>query len=180
MNKCIADENWTNGTLTVENWDDDEPLTDNTLTNSKINNYDKQQYDKQQKDEIEQSNQQSVHDLFHEQSSIAEPKQNNQPNQNNKILKSANDYSNFAKDCSKIIALNNPSSNNVLCFVKTLIQELNLPKEHLDHLFSKSTIIPIKKSFTQKKKEIINHAEIFGEAEDEYNDDYLHLEDRYA
>jgi len=177
MNKCIADENWA-----VENWDDDEPLTNNTLTNSKINESDKQQYDKQQKEEIEQSNQQSVHDLFRGQSSIAEPKQNNQTThiQNNKILKSANDYSNFAKDCSKIIALNKSTSNNVLCFVKTLIQELNLSKEHLDHLFSKSTIIPIKKSFIQKKKEIINHSEIFGEAEDEYNDDYLHLEDRYA
>ena len=165
-------EKYTDDTLPVENWDDEYDTSISNNKNSNINSIiNSPKINKQQQQDIDQSNQQSVHDLFAVQSSIAEPKQNN------KILKSANDYSNFAKDCSKIIALNKSTSNNVLCFVKTLIQELNLPKEHLEQLFNKPTNIPCKKSFTQKKKEIINHAEIFGEAEDEYNDKYLHLED---
>ena len=164
-------EKYTDDTLLfepVENWDDE---YDTSISNNINSNKISPKINKQQQQEIDKSNQQSVHDLFI-QSRVAETKQNQ-----NKILKTAIDYSNFAKDCSRIITLNKSTPNNVLCFVKTLIQELNLPKEHLDQLFSKPANIPSKKSFTQKKKEIINHAEIFGEAEDEYNDEYLHLED---
>ena len=169
-----AAENWID-----ENWIDDNAISNNVISNNIIcNNVICPKINNLQQQEIEQSNQQSVHDLFTN-SRIAESTQKQKQNQN-KILKTANDYSNFAKDCSRIITLNKSTSNNVLCFVKTLIQELNIPNEQIEHLFSKPTIFSNKKSFTQKKKEIINHAEIFGEAEDEYDDEYLHLEDRYA
>jgi hypothetical protein len=161
-----------------ESWEDVEETTEiiniNKLSPEK----------KREKEEIEKGNIQSVIELFKviPTSAVVTNVELN-PVKQVTVLKTMSDYSQFSKECSRILVCNKATSLNVLSFLKTIIADSNLSIEQINSLLLYLSYLkePIKKSSGQKKREIsiINHAEVFGEASI-LEDDYSNIEDKYA
>jgi len=146
------------------------------------------------KEEIERTNQQTVNDLFKVNNSstsssakLSSIKIANTTNSN--AIKTKSDYINYAKECSNKMKSNKATSISILTFCKTVVDEncLRVSAEHLEDLLehiyklkesklfkpiNKTEQIKIQKQFQQ------NHKDIFGDCEEQFNEEYLRIEDK--
>jgi hypothetical protein len=150
------------------------------------------QLKEQEKVEIDRSNQETVHDLFQSNKLPLIKESYLKENEKNKVLISKQDYENYSKDCAIKLKANKASSLNILSFYKTLIDEnkhkisvehLNALLQHIHQLIDDKKFKPIVEKDVKignDKKKQKNYDEIFGSAENEYDDSYSNLEDKYS
>ena len=109
----------------------------------------------------------------------------------NASIKTKIDYINYAKECSNKMKSNKANSFSILTFCKTVVDEncLRLSAEHLEdllehiHKIKESKLFkPINKAEQIKvqKQSQQNHKDIFGDCEEQFNDEYLRMESNYA
>ena len=151
--------------------------------------------EKELKEEIERTNQQTVNDLFKVNNSSA----NKLPSIKNTLtnastnaaIKTKGDYINYAKECSNKMKSNKATSISILTFCKTIVDEncLRISAEHLEDLLehihklkesklfkpiNKTDQIKIQKQFQQ------NHKDIFGDCTEDFEEEHLRIESKYA
>jgi hypothetical protein len=153
--------------------------------------------EKELKEEIERTNQQTVNDLFKvnnntDKLSFIKNVTNAPTNApTNAAIKTKSDYINYAKDCSNKMKSNKATSISILTFCKTIVDEncLRISAEHLEdllehiHKLKESKLFkPINKAQQIKiqKQSQQNHKDIFGDCEEQFNEDYLRIESKYA
>jgi hypothetical protein len=150
--------------------------------------------EKELKEEIERTNQQTVNDLFKVNNSSANklPSIKNVTNAStNAAIKTKSDYINYAKECSNKMKSNKATSISILTFCKTIVDEncLRISAEHLEDLLehihklkesklfkpiNKTDQIKIQKQFQQ------NHKDIFGDCTEDFEEEHLRIESKYA
>ena len=143
------------------------------------------------KEEIERTNQQTVNDLFKVKSTGTTI--SNTTSTFNTIInmKTKLDYTNYAKECSNKMKSNKATSQNILVFCKTIVDEncLRISAEHLEDLLEYIHKIKESKSFkpiaqvnnnNQIKIKQQNHKEIFGDCTDEFDEEHLRIESNYS
>ncbi len=146
------------------------------------------------KEEMEQTNQQTVNDLFKVNSidkliSIKNTNTNTNTN-TNANMKTKSDYTNYAKECSNKLKTNKATSIGLLSFCKTIIDEncLKLSCEHLEDLLEHIHKLKDSKLFkpivtsnkSNKQNQQQNHKEVFGDCTDEFDEEYLRIESNYT
>ena len=134
------------------------------------------------KEEIERTNQQAVNELFNIKVTTNTPT-------NTINMKTKSDYTNYAKECSNKLKTNKATSQGLLSFCKTIIDEncLKLSCEHLEdllehiHKLKESKLFkPIVTSNQLNKQTQQNHKEVFGDCTDEFEEEYLRIESNYT
>ena len=151
--------------------------------------------EKELKEEIERTNQQSVNDLFNS-SANKLPSIKNVTNAStnastNAAIKTKGDYINYAKECSNKMKSNKATSISILTFCKTIVDEncLRISAEHLEdllehiHKLKESKLFkPINKAEQIKiqKQSQQNHKDIFGDCTENFEEEHLRIESKYA
>ena len=154
--------------------------------------------EKELKEEIERTNQQTVNDLFKVNNSSANklPSIKNVTNAStnastNAAIKTKGDYINYAKECSNKMKSNKATSISILTFCKTIVDEncLRISAEHLEdllehiHKLKESKLFkPINKAEQIKiqKQSQQNHKDIFGDCTENFEEEHLRIESKYA
>ena len=150
--------------------------------------------EKELKEEIERTNQQTVNDLFKVNSSSAKLFSiKNEPTNasTNALIKTKTDYINYAKECSNKMKSNKATSISILTFCKTVVDEncLKISAEHLEELLEHIHKLKESKMFKsinkveqikiQKHIQQQNHAEVFGDCTEDFEEEYLRIESKY-
>ena len=150
--------------------------------------------EKELKEEIERTNQQTVNDLFKVNSSSAKLFSiKNEPTNasTNALIKTKTDYINYAKECSNKMKSNKATSISILTFCKTVVDEncLRISTEHLEDLLEHIHKLKESKMFKsinkveqikiQKHNQQQNHAEVFGDCTEDFEEEYLRIESKY-
>ena len=157
------------------------------------------------KEEIERTNQQSVNDLFKVHSTGTGSGSGSGSGTGSGIgtgsgtgsintMKTTLSYTNYAKECSNKMKTNKSTSQNILTFCKTIIDEncLKISVDHLEellehiHKLKESKLFkPIGKTTQQKdkkekeQKDKQHHEEIFGDCTGDFNEEHLRIENHF-
>ena len=135
------------------------------------------------KEEIERTNQEDVNNLF------------NVKNTNNTSVNVNMNMNpkNYAKECSNKMKSNKATSQHIIVFCKTIVDEncLRITTEHLEELLEHIHKLKEYKMYKpinnteqlkiQKQKvNHQNHKEIFGDCTEDFEEEHLRIESKYA
>ena len=140
--------------------------------------------EKEIKEEIERTNQQSVNDLFKVKTTAT-------ATNTFTLMKTNSAYTTYAKECSNKLKSNKATSLSILNFCKTIVDEncLRISAEHLEdllehiHKLKESKLFkPINKPEQIKiqKQSQQNHKDIFGDCTEDFEEEHLRIESKYA